>query len=67
MDARLGSSAAELDTARVACLVGCGEIGLGLYNESKRPGSQEITGERSDPYVRWIREYSGGCPKKRSR
>jgi len=43
MDIGLGSGAVELDMARAACLVGCGEVGrLWLADGSEHPGSQAL-------------------------
>ena len=68
MDTGLQGDTIKLDMALLATyFLGFGEVGLWLVDESERPGSQVITGERSNTYVRWIREYSGGCPEKRSR
>jgi hydroxymethylpyrimidine/phosphomethylpyrimidine kinase len=59
MDIGLRGGAVELSVALAACLLGYGEVGLWLIDESKRPGSWVIMDERSNPYVPWIREYSG--------
>ena len=39
-------------------LHGCGEVGPWLADGSECPGSRVTMDERSNPYVRWIREYS---------
>jgi hydroxymethylpyrimidine/phosphomethylpyrimidine kinase len=45
--------------ALAACLLGYGEVGLWLIRESKRDNSWVILVEKVNPYVRWIRSYSG--------
>ena len=43
MDIGLDSGAVELDMARAACLVGCGEVGrLWLVDGLEHPGSQTL-------------------------
>jgi len=55
---------AKLNMALAACLIGYGEVGLWLVDESKRPGSWVIMDESSNPYVPWINEYSGEMYQK---
>jgi len=58
IDIGLGSGAVELDMARAAYLVGCGEVGrLWLADGSEHPGGQTLA----------CGGYSGECPKKRPR
>ena len=59
MDIGFQGDTVKLNMALAACLLGYGEVGLWLANESKRPGSWVIMDERSNPYAPWIREYSG--------
>ena len=59
MDIGFQGDSVKLNMALAACLLGYGEVGLWLANESKRSGSWVIMDESSNPYVPWIREYSG--------
>ena len=59
LDIGLQGDTVKLNMALAACLLGYGEVGLWLADESKRPGNWVIMDERSNPYVPWIREYSG--------
>ena len=64
MDIGFQGDTAKLNMALAACLLGYGEVGLWLANESKYPGSWAIMDELSNPYVPWIREYSGEMYQK---
>jgi hydroxymethylpyrimidine/phosphomethylpyrimidine kinase len=64
MDIGFQGDGAKLNMALAACLVGYGEVGLWLVDESRRPGSWVIMDESSNPYVPWIREYSGDVYQK---
>jgi len=64
MDVGLQGDSVKLNMALAACLLGYGEVGLWLVNESKHPGSWVIMDESSNPYVPWIREYSGEMYQK---
>jgi len=64
MDIGFQGDTIKLNMALAACLLGYGEVGLWLADESKRPGSWVVMDERSNPYVPWIREYSGEMYKK---
>ena len=64
MDIGLQGDSVKLNMALAACLLGYGEVGLWLVNESKRSGSWVIMDESSNPYVPWIREYSGEMYQK---
>jgi len=64
MDVGFQGDSAKLNMALAACLLGYGEVGLWLANESKRSGSWVIMDESSYPYVPWIREYSGEVYQK---
>jgi len=59
MDIGFQGDSVKLNMALAACLIGYGEVGLWLVNESKRPGGWVIMDESSNPYVLWIKEYSG--------
>lgn len=54
MDIGLQGDSVKLNVALAVCLVGYGEVGLWLVDESKRPGSWVIMDESSNPYVPWI-------------
>ena len=60
MDIGFQGDSVKLNMALAACLVGYGEVGLWLVEESKRPGSWVIMDESLNPYLPWIKEYSGG-------
>ena len=64
MDIGFQGDGVKLIMALAACLVGYGEVGLWLFDESKRPGSWVIMDESSNPYVPWIKEYSGEMYQK---
>jgi len=64
MDIGFQGDRVELTMALAACLVGYGEVGLWLVDESKRPGGWVIMDETSNPYVPWIKEYSGEMYQK---
>ena len=59
MDIGFQGDTVKLNMALAACLLGYGEVGLWLVSESKRPGSWVIMDESLNPYVLWIKEYSG--------
>lgn len=59
MDIGFQGDTIKLNMALAACLLGYGEVGLWLVAESKRLGSWVVMDESSNPYVPWIREYSG--------
>ena len=59
MDIGFQGDAIKLNMALAACLLGYGEVGLWLADESKRPDSWVIMDESSNPYVPWMKEYSG--------
>ena len=59
MDIGFQGDTVKLNMALAACLLGYGEVGLWLVDESKRPGSWVVMEESSNSYVPWIREYSG--------
>jgi hydroxymethylpyrimidine/phosphomethylpyrimidine kinase len=59
MDIGLQGDATKLNMALAACLLGYGEVGLWLVEESKRPDPWVVMDEKLNPYVPWIREYSG--------
>jgi hydroxymethylpyrimidine/phosphomethylpyrimidine kinase len=59
MDIGFQGDTVKLNMALAACLLGYGEVGLWLVDESKRPESWVVMEESSNPYVPWIREYSG--------
>lgn len=59
MDIGFQGDTIKLSMALAACLLGYGEVGLWLVDESRRPGSWVVMDELSNPYVLWIREYSG--------
>lgn len=64
MDIGFQGDTIKLRMALAACLLGYGEVGLWLTEESKRPGSWVITDESANPYVPWIKEYSGEMYRK---
>ena len=64
MDVGLQGDAIKLNMALSACLLGYGEVGLWLIEESKRPDSWVVLDEELNPYVPWIREYSGEMYQK---
>jgi hydroxymethylpyrimidine/phosphomethylpyrimidine kinase len=64
MDIGFQGDGVKLNMALSACLLGYGEVGLWLTNESKRPGSWVTMDESSNPYVLWINEYSGEMYQK---
>ena len=64
MDVGFQGDTVKLNMALAACLLGYGEVGLWLAHESKHPGSWVIMDESVNPYVPWIREYSGEMYKK---
>ena len=64
MDIGFQGDSVKLNMALAACLLGYGEVGLWLVEESKRPGSWVIMDESSNPYVPWIAEYSGEMYQK---
>ena len=64
MDIGFQGDSVKLNMALAACLIGYGEVGLWLVDESKRPGSWVIMDESSNPYVPWINEYSGEMYQK---
>ena len=49
----------KLTMALAPCLLGYGEAGLWLIEESKRPDSWVIMDVKLNPYVSWIKEFSG--------
>ena len=59
MDIGLQGDALQLNMSLAACLLGYGEVGLWLLDESKRPDSWVVMDEELNPYVPWIKEYSG--------
>ena len=59
MDIGFRGDSAKLNMALAACLIGYGEAGQRLVDESNRPGSWVIIDESSNPYVPWIKEHSG--------
>ena len=59
MDVGFQGDSVKLNMALSACLLGYGEVGLWLVNESKRPGSWVVMDESKNPYVPWIRDHSG--------
>lgn len=59
MDVGFQGDTIKLNMALAACLLGYGEVGLWLADESKRPGSWVVMDESSNPYVPWMKEYSG--------
>ena len=64
MDIGFQGNSVKLNMALAACLLGYGEVGLWLANESRRSGSWVNMDESSNPYVPWIREYSGEMYQK---
>ena len=64
MDIGFQGDGVKLNMALAACLLGYGEVGLWLADESKHPGSWVIMDDWSNPYVPWIREYSGEVYQK---
>ena len=64
MDIGFQGDSVKLNMALAACLLGYGEVGLWLIDESKRPGGWVIMNESSNPYVPWIKEYSGEMYQK---
>lgn len=45
--------------ALAACLLGYGEVGLWLIRESKLPDTWVVLDEQTNPYLKWIEDYSG--------
>ena len=64
MDIGFQGDTVRLNMTLAACLVGYGEVGLWSADESKHPGSLVIVDDWSNPYVPWIREYSGEVYQK---
>jgi hydroxymethylpyrimidine/phosphomethylpyrimidine kinase len=64
MDIGFQGDSVKLNMALAACLLGYGEVGLWLVNEANHPGSWVTMNESSNPYVPWIREYSGEMYQK---
>lgn len=64
LDIGFQGDAVKLNMALAACLLGYGEVGLWLVQESKRPGSWVVMDEVLNPYVPWIRGYSGEMYQK---
>ena len=64
MDIGFQGDTVRLNMTLAACLVGYGEVGLWSADESKHPGSWVIMDDWSNPYVAWIREYSGEIHQK---
>ena len=64
MDIGFQGDAIKLNMALAACLLGYGEVGLWLVEQSKRPRSWVAMDESSNPYVPWIKEYSGEMYQK---
>jgi hydroxymethylpyrimidine/phosphomethylpyrimidine kinase / thiaminase len=59
MDIGFQGDAIKLRMALAACLLGYGEVGLWLVDESKRPGTLVYLDDSLNAYAPWIREYSG--------
>lgn len=59
MDVGFQGDAIKLSIAVAPCLLGYGEAALWLVEESKRPDSWVVMDEKLNPYVPWIKEFSG--------
>ncbi|KAF9787316.1 Phosphomethylpyrimidine kinase-domain-containing protein [Thelephora terrestris] len=64
MDIGFQGDTVKLTMALAPCLLGYGEAGLWLIEESKRPDSWVVMDETLNPYVSWIKEFSGETYQK---
>ncbi|KAH7905191.1 Phosphomethylpyrimidine kinase-domain-containing protein [Hygrophoropsis aurantiaca] len=57
IDTGLQGDSTKLVMALAACLLGYGEVGLWLKKEAKQSGSWVVW--QSNPYLKWMEDYSG--------